>query len=106
MAKMLNLDEVGVEEVKTVVVGGHEYTVKPLSVADFIALAKEEIDAPKDMEMDVIGQTESMIRMIGHVIPDMPKDVVNSLTTEKLVMLINFVQSVAEEGSESVEEGK
>lgn len=47
-----------------------------------------------------------MLQMITRVIPSAPGDKLKELTPEQLAALVNFIQSVAEDGADKVEEGK
>lgn len=101
MAKMLNLDEIAAVEKKTVKFGGEEYEIKPMSVADFVELSKTEKEDATPAE-----QIDFMLQMITRVIPSAPGDKLKELTPEQLAALVNFIQSVAEDGADKVEEGK
>jgi hypothetical protein len=101
VAHVLNLDEIETGLERTVVLGGKNYPLKPMSVEDYIAQLKDAQAAEK--EQDTVKLFELMVNSVGRAFPSMKEGVIRKLTVAQLQKLMAFVQSVAEE---ETKEGK
>jgi hypothetical protein len=99
------LDEVkdSVEQ-KVIKLGGKEYPLKPITVSDFVEMAKHDGDVDENSPIE--EQIDALVKMVCRSFDGIPEDEVRKLTFDKLMAIVNFMQEVAEEGSASVEEGK
>jgi len=107
MAQVLNLDDLAAKTEKVLSLKGVKYVMRSMSVQDFIDFSKEaqerELDKAKvegdsikegkePTEADVSVIAESFIGMIQHSFPDMPEEVVRTLSMDQLGAVVAFAR--------------
>lgn len=112
MSNLLNLDAVSPPQ-RHVAIGGNEYAVKTTSLGDYIQMLRDaealegQIDSGTIKQSDLI---EAHIKSVAHAIPDMPNDVLFSLTGDQLQAIVSFIRETSGDSEgvtgEAAEEGK
>lgn len=101
MTDLLNLDELA-EVSKQVKLHGEVYEMKEASVREYIAFQRDakKLEANGD---DGLEEFEMSIRMISLMFPDIPEDVLSSLTFSQLSKIIQLIQKGDDEIVKEVE---
>lgn len=103
--ELLNLDEL-VKPTRKVVIRGKEYTIGEQTVGQMI----EAITVSKEIDKKDPGVIfEAMVRTATSILPDCPKEVLNSLSVRQLSALIEFASASDKqlvEGSEAEPESE
>ena len=106
MTKVLNLDNIGPEEVRELQLKGKTYPVQEMSVEDFIVssrLAEQLAD-----NASFADQMEASIKLIKLSIPTIEESVLRSLKLEQLAAVSKFVrgEDMEEQAGKDGEQGK
>jgi hypothetical protein len=97
--KLLNLDEFGGSETLTIVLNGTEHKLQEMTVADFI-WAQKEMKRQESMQ-DEVAVFESLVNVLARQFPSVPKEELHKLPMSKLRALMDFVNSIAQQGAEA-----
>jgi hypothetical protein len=97
--KFLNLDEFGEGEVLTIVLNGKEHRLQEMTVSDFI-WAQKEMKRQESIS-DEVAVFESLVTMLSRQFPTVEKRELEALPMNKLRKLMDFVNSMAQQGAES-----
>jgi hypothetical protein len=96
--KLLNLDDLGETEVMTIRLNGVDHKLQEMTVADFI-WAQKEIKRQESLK-DEVAVFESLVDMLGRQFPTVPKEELQAMPMGKLRKLMDFVNSIAQQGAE------
>lgn len=98
--KLLNLDDIGETEVVTIVLNGNSHKLTEMSVQNFIWVQKEI--KRQSGSADEIAVFESLVSMLSRQFPSVSPEEFNALPMSKLRRLMDFVNSIAQQGAEGV----
>lgn len=100
MAKILNLDKLSSHDHRELSIGGQTYSVKPMSVEDFIetTLTAERLAD----ERSVAKQIQATIKLIKRSVPTIDESTLLQLSLEQLRAITAFVRG--EDPADIVEE--
>lgn len=103
--KLLNLDDVGADEEKAIVLGGKEYVMKSMTVEDFIKLnrAEEELKKKGEDQITLADQFEILVETVGYAFPDMSEDMLKGLRLDQLNAIFEFTRAEVGEEAEQAE---
>tara|TARA_B100002049_G_scaffold236882_1_gene225023 strand:- start:2599 stop:2958 length:360 start_codon:yes stop_codon:yes gene_type:complete len=101
--QILNLDEVA-PPARSVKFQGVSYAIKAMTLAEFIEVSRQA-DAMKGKEITQSQVAEQARESITRVMPDMPLEVVESLTFEQIAAISSFIQQTADMVAEQGEGG-
>lgn len=112
--KMLNLDTFAKED-RTITIKGVVYDVQEMTVENFIETTKA-IEALEDKEKQSnADQIETTIDMILRSVPKLPRDILRTMSLDKMAVIAKFLRgemdeeitkSVESANTEGGEEGK
>ncbi len=107
MAKILNLDELAPEE-KQLKLKGEGYSMKEMSVDDFISITRKAEKIEKDStDMPMSDRVEFLMDMVCDSFPTCPRDDLRGLNLEQLNAIIEFARGdMDKEAKEGDEKGK
>lgn len=90
MTKLLNLNQLAAKEVREVQIGEVTYSIKEMSVEDFIETTKvaEEMES----EASYAKQLEATVKLIKRSIPEIDASVLMGLSLEQLRGLTAFIR--------------
>ena len=97
MAQVLNLDELAQEE-RVLTLGGKNYTMKEMSVREFIHATREAEKAQKEAEkegateLEMSEVMEKLVGMISDAFPDCPKEALSGLKIVQLNAILEFMK--------------
>lgn len=101
MTKILNLDAIGAQEQRELVLGGKTYKVPAMTVANFIETSRmaQKLVARKDAT--VADHIEAAVDMICRSVPSAPRDLLMGCSLESLNQVTAFIKG---EDDEKVEQ--
>lgn len=97
--KLLNLDEFGATETLTIVLNGSEHRLQEMTVEDFI-WAQKEMKRQESLH-DEVAVFESLVNILSRQFPTISKESLHKLPMSKLRALMDFVNSIAQQGAEA-----
>jgi hypothetical protein len=101
MTKILNLDALGEQEQRELVLGGKTYKVPAMTVANFIETSRIAQKLVANQEATVADHVEAAVDMIVRSIPDAPKKLLMGCSVETLNKITAFIKG---EDDEKVEQ--
>ncbi len=103
--KLLNLDELKPDVLKTVVVDGERHEMRSLSVGEFIDVMRR-LDEMKDKPITPDQEMRLMIDMIATSFPSLKRERIEGMSLAHIQAITNFVrESNSETVAKAVEEG-
>ena len=90
MTKLLNLNQLSPKEVREVRIGDKLYSIKEMSVEDFIETTR--VAEAMETEMSYAKQLNATIGLVRRSIPDISESVLLQLSLEQLRALTAFVR--------------
>lgn len=101
--KLLNIDKLSKTTQKSVLIGGIEYPIAPISVGTFIKKTKEAEEYVKSGQIDQMKELEMVLDLISECIPTAPRYVIEALGLEQLQTIADYIQKDDVDGAEDVE---
>lgn len=92
MTKLLNLNELSGKEKREVQIGAKTYSIKEMSVEDFIETTR--IAEEMEKETSYAKQISATVGLIKRAIPDISDDVLMNLSLDQLRGLTAFIRGV------------
>lgn len=102
--KVLNIDKLGSKEQRKLVLGGVEYIVSEMTVANFIETTKAAEKIAEEGSLAV--QIEETVEMILRSVKKLEKKTLNGLSLEQLQTIVAFVRGDEVDGVEKTEDGE
>lgn len=90
MTKLLNLNQLAAKEVREVQIGEKTYTIKEMSVEDFIETTRVAEEMEK--ETSYAKQIEATVKLIKRAIPELDPQAVMGLSLDQLRALTAFIR--------------
>lgn len=99
--KLLNLDNLTTEATEFVVVKGQEHAIQPISVGQFVKMARKGKEVAN--AGDPLAEYELIVEMVSAAIPTLPVADVESLSMESLQKLSQYISGQDVQGVETLE---
>lgn len=90
MTKLLNLNQLAAKEVREVQIGEKTYSIKEMSVEDFIETTK--VAESMESETSYARQLEATVKLVKRSIPDIDGSVLMGLSLDQLRGLTAFIR--------------
>lgn len=90
MTKLLNLDQLNAKEVREVQIAGTSYTIKEMSVEDFIETTR--VAEAMEKETSYAKQLQATVTLIKRAIPTIDQGVLMQLSLDQLRVLTAFIR--------------
>jgi CCR4-NOT transcriptional regulation complex NOT5 subunit len=107
MTKLLNLNQLSPKEVREVQIGDKTYSLKEMSVEDFIETTK--VAEAMESETSYAKQLTATITLVKRSIPEIDETILLNLSLEQLQALTAFIRGASPEElikpKEEVEQG-
>lgn len=90
MTKLLNLNQLSPKETRQVQIGESNYTIKEMSVEDFIETTR--VAESLENEMSYAKQLQATVQLIKRAIPKIEESVLLNLSLDQLKALTGFIR--------------
>jgi hypothetical protein len=104
MAKILNLDALGAQEERELVLGGKTYKVPAMTVSNFIETSRIAQKLADNPDATVADQVEAAVDMIARSVPKVSKDALLACSLIELNRITSFIRGDDEEKVEAAAE--
>jgi hypothetical protein len=96
MPKYLNIDELAPEK-KVLTIKGNNYEMHQVTVAEFVELMRQNVDAPNLEELPIGERIMKLVEQILKAFPTVPEHELTALSIDQLTAIIKFVMGTLEE---------